>query len=58
MIAARIGRWDSLLATGGWDVGLQLPAALTFLNLNQTFSQTLDHVIPAGKAAGWWSHIV
>lgn len=70
MIAAGIGPWDPLLHTGGWDVGLEPPAALGvegvgrvgMIGSGETDLRTGDHVLvheaPLPGGSGTWAEKV
>ena len=70
VVAAGMGPWDRLLYTGGWDVGLQLPAALgmegsgSVLRVGsevtgfQVGDRVLAHEAPLPGGSGFWSEQV
>jgi NADPH:quinone reductase-like Zn-dependent oxidoreductase len=65
--AAGMGPWDALLYTGGWDVGLQYPAALGVEGSGSVLAvgadvtalrvgdQVLAHDAPLPKGSGFWA---
>ena len=70
VVAAGMGPWDRLLYSGGWDVGLQLPAALgvegsgSVLAVGpevtgfQVGDRVLAHEAPLPGGSGFWSEQV
>ncbi len=71
--AAGMGRWDSLLHTGGWDVGLRPPAALGVEGIGTVISVgahrddgasisvgdvVLAHEAPLPGGSGFWAEHV
>jgi NADPH:quinone reductase-like Zn-dependent oxidoreductase len=65
--AAGMGPWDALLYTGGWDVGLQFPAALGVEGSGSVLAigadvtgisvgdEVLVHEAPFPKGSGFWA---
>ena len=67
VLAAGMGPWDALLYTGGWDVGLQYPAALGVEGSGSVLAvgadvtgisvgdEVLAHEAPFPKGSGFWA---
>jgi NADPH:quinone reductase-like Zn-dependent oxidoreductase len=70
VVGAGMGPWDRLLYTGGWDVGLRLPAALGVEGTGsvlavgpevtgfQVGDRVLAHEAPLPGGSGFWSEQV